>query len=236
MAPRETMGHGVDRPRPGRPVPDSDRVGRTRRGPGAAAGILAPRPRLHQRGAGPRRQGRCGDPGRDRRARGRGEAGAGRAADVGDGQAGHAAQRRSARLHEPGAVLVAGSIQAGRPALHPQGRRAQPGDQPDHGSRQPRTAGWRGDDALPRLCLHGTRGLRDACRPARARVVPRARDADEPASPVRSVHPRHQQGPRHRHHRNAQPAGVARRRPPPLRHRPGRRPTKRGCRPGCARI
>ena len=31
-------------------------------------------------------QGRCGDRGRDRRARGRGEAGAGRAADVGDGQ------------------------------------------------------------------------------------------------------------------------------------------------------
>ena len=69
-------------------------------------------------------------------------------ADVGDGQSRHASERRQARLHEPGAVLVAGSIQARRQAVHPQGRRAQPRDQQDHRSRQPRTAGRRGHHPL----------------------------------------------------------------------------------------
>ena len=74
----------------------------------------------------------------------------------------HAAERRQARLHEPGAVLVARPRQAGWPSVHPQGRRAESGDQPDHRSRQSRTPDRRRRDARPRLSAHRPRRIRGA--------------------------------------------------------------------------
>ena len=50
----------------------------------------------------------------------------------------------------------------------------------DHRSRQPRTARRRGQDTRARLCLHGTRGVRDAGRETHAHVVSRSRNAHEP--------------------------------------------------------
>ena len=121
---------------------------------------------------------------------------------VGHGQDGHAAERRQARLHEPGAVLVARSGKARRPAVHPARRRAQSGDQPHHGSRQLRTLDERRLDARSRVYLDRPRRVRRAGGASRARLVSRSRDADEPAPELRPGHSRHHRRPRHRHHRD----------------------------------
>ena len=63
----------------------------------------------------------------------------------------HAAERRQARLHEPGAVLLARSGEAGRQAVHPQGRRAEPGDRQNHGPSRHRRSGREHADARPRV-------------------------------------------------------------------------------------
>ena len=149
----------------------------------------------------------------------------------------HASQRRQARLHEPGAVPVAGSVEAGwQPYIRKDGQRNPEIDKITD-PRQSRTARRRGHDAVAGVCLHGTRGVCGARRAARAHVVPRSRDADEPAPAVRPVHPGHQPGPRHRHHRDAGSPGAAGRRPADRRaRRRGRRPTRTGSRPGCGRI